>query len=392
MTHRIVLYSHDSVGLGHVTRNVAIAHALSRVVPAATGEAVCGLVVTGQSAATDRPLPDGWDWVVLPGVTRTPEGYAPRHLRTKMQRLTSMRGALVDATLVRFEPDLLIVDRHVLGVERELEPALTRLRAAGHRCRVVLGLREVLDDPATTDREWAALGGAATVRRLVDDVWVYGDPDVHDPVSTGEVPPALASAVHHTGYLAHGRPRHASGEQPDSPYVMTVLGGGSDGVEVALAAAASTVPTGFQHLLVTGPQMSETHRELVRAAATERTIVRDRVDDAHGLVHDAAAVITMGGYNTVCEVMTTTTPALVVPRVRRRREQLIRAEALARRGHVEMLHPDRLTSELVSTWWARAVGSTVTRSGVALDGLTEVGRQAVRLLSGHVVEEAAHAI
>lgn len=392
MTHRIVLYSHDSVGLGHVTRNVAIAHALSRVVPAATGEAVCGLVVTGQSSATERALPEGWDWVVLPGVTRTADGYAPRHLRTKMKRLTSMRGALVDATLVRFEPDLLVVDRHALGIERELEPALTRLRAAGHRCRVVLGLREVLDDPATTDREWAALGGAAAVRRLVDDVWVYGDPDVHDPVATGEVPAALAGSVHHTGYLAHGRPRGRSSEQPRSPYVMTVLGGGSDGVDVAVAAAASRVPDGFEHLLVTGPQMSEPDRARVRDAAARGTIVRDRVADAHALVDDASAVITMGGYNTVCEVMTTTTPALVVPRVRRRREQLIRAEALARLGHVELLHPDRLTSEHVSAWWARAVGRSVMRSGVALDGLTDVGREAVRLLTATDEVEAARAI
>ena len=67
----IALYSHDSVGLGHARRNRALAYALAEQLPALTGTAVRGLLIAGHPDAGRDPLPDGWDWLVLPGLTRT---------------------------------------------------------------------------------------------------------------------------------------------------------------------------------------------------------------------------------------------------------------------------------------------------------------------------------
>ncbi|GAA2069450.1 glycosyltransferase [Aeromicrobium halocynthiae] len=391
MSHRILLYSHDSVGLGHVTRNLEIAHALAGGLPELTGRPVTGLLVTGQASATERAMPVGWDWLVLPAVSRTGDGYAPRHLRTGLDELTSMRSGLIGAAIAELGPDLLVIDRHALGVERELEPALTRLRAQHPHCRVVLGLREVLDSPDVVAREWERIGGVGTVRRHVDEIWVYGDPQVHDPVATGEVPAGLAHLVRHTGYLSHGRHGgllDGSSERPADPFLLTVLGGGSDGAELAQLAARAAVPAGHEHLLVTGPQMSQEDRVRVQACATPRTRVVEAVPDAARLVREAAAVVSMGGYNTVCELLATSTPSLVVPRVRRRHEQLIRARSLADRGLVDLLHPETATSHAISTWWSRVTGHHVERGDIDLDGLARVPRLAADTL----VEESSHAI
>jgi hypothetical protein len=86
---RIALYSHDSVGLGHVRRNLALAHALNATLPELTGEPVSGLLITGHSDATTFPIPDGWDWLVVPGLTKGAEGYEARHLHLAMPALTT---------------------------------------------------------------------------------------------------------------------------------------------------------------------------------------------------------------------------------------------------------------------------------------------------------------
>ncbi|WP_326502482.1 hypothetical protein [Rothia nasimurium] len=58
---RVVLYSHDSQGLGHVRRNLAIAHHIARTVPELTGRPVAGLLVSGLPQASVFPLPAGFD-------------------------------------------------------------------------------------------------------------------------------------------------------------------------------------------------------------------------------------------------------------------------------------------------------------------------------------------
>ncbi len=379
MTVRIVLYSHDSVGLGHIRRNLAIAHALTAGIPALTGETVTGLLVAGRPEAADFPVPTGWDRLILPGVERTRSGYATRSLDVDLAAAVALRGSVFRAAVSTFQPDLVVVDRHPFGVENELRGALHALRAENPSCRIVLGLRDVLDTPDATAAEWSAVGGASALRSVLDAVWIYGDPAIHDAAAAGEIPRGLTDLVAHTGYLAAGRVAGRDTAMPD-PFILTTVGGGTDGAALAEAAARAVVPDGYQHLVVTGPQMAAEDRRRVRAVARPGTRVVRRVPDALPLIDRAAAVVCMGGYNTLCEVMSTSTPALVVPRVQRRAEQRIRADALARAGAVATKHPSRADAEHLSAWFAAAVGTTVSRHTIGLDGLTALPRIAVDLL------------
>ena len=152
-TTRIVLYSHDALGLGHLRRNLALAHQLAHDLPRLTGAGVTGLLVAGLAPPADFLLPPGFDWLILPGFTKSPVGYRPRHLRDTPQSLAALRSALVTTALTDFAPALVIVDRHLYGVRGELCAPLHRLREARPATRIVLGLREVLDDPETAASE-----------------------------------------------------------------------------------------------------------------------------------------------------------------------------------------------------------------------------------------------
>ncbi|RGE24270.1 glycosyltransferase family protein [Leucobacter sp. wl10] len=379
MTVKIVLYSHDSAGLGHIRRNLAIAHALA----AGLNEPVTGLLVAGRPEATRFAAPEGWDWLILPGVQHARDGYGSRALDIGLDTATALRGAVFRAAVRRFCPDLVVVDRHPFGVGRELESALRSLRVEQPDCRIVLGLRDVLDAAPAAAAEWRAIGGGSALRSVLDAIWAYGDPRAHDLTVAGELPADLHDLVSHTGYLAHGRiAGHRHGIE--RPFVLTTVGGGVDGVELAAAAAAAAVPDGIRHLVVTGPQMPDEDRLRVIGAARPGTEVVRRVPDVLPLMRTAEAVVCMAGYNTICEVMSTTTPALVAPRVQRRDEQRIRAGALARIGAIEALSPWQTGPEEIGDWFAQNAGRRTARTGLALDGLARIPVLAAELLTGRI--------
>ena len=101
-TTRIVLYSHDALGLGHLRRNLALAHQLAHDLPRLTGAGVTGLLVAGLAPPADFLLPPGFDWLILPGFTKSPVGYRPRRLRDTPQSLAALRSDLVATALIGF--------------------------------------------------------------------------------------------------------------------------------------------------------------------------------------------------------------------------------------------------------------------------------------------------
>lgn len=376
---RIVLYSHDSLGLGHVRRNLALANALSEQLPGLTGRQVTGVLVAGTALAPGFRIPKGWDWVLVPGVMKGLEGYEPRELSVPMPDLVSLRGKLLDSLLQGFSPDLVIVDRHATGVHRELEGALRRLRARGS-ARVVLGLREVLDSPAAAIAEWAGIGGPNRVKELFDAVWIYGDRSVHDPVAAGEIPSSLRRMVSYTGYLAAGRPTGSGKLKMPGRYVMTTVGGGADGYALARLAVKAPLPAGLGHLIVAGPQMPKAQRRDLRRQAGPGVVIVKTMEDMLAHISGADAVVSMGGYNSVCEILSTSVPALIVPRDHTRAEQGIRAASLAAAGYLEQHGLATLTPDVLAGWIASRAGTRVDRRRAELNGLSRVPGLAADLL------------
>lgn len=377
----VVMYSHDSVGLGHVRRNRALAFALSKHLPRLTGEPVTGLLIAGNPYAAQDSLPLGWDWFILPGMTHGEDGYIPRSLGSPTESVRTLRSSTIRAAVEALDPDLFIVDRHPWGIGYELAQVLFDARARG--CTTVLGLREVIDDPVSAAAEWRHLDGSRRLLEAIDEVWLYGDPAVHDARRTGELPSALSRLSRPTGYLACGRPTDFVDTPEEHPFVLTLVGGGSDGFPLAQIAAATDIPSGHEHLIVTGPQMPLEQVELLsQIAEGSRGNVRVLRSAPHvpELIASARAVVSMCGYNTATEIMATSTPALVVPRARRRTEQLIRANALTRAGAIDSIRLEDLTTDDLGQWLASAVTQRVSRDNIRLDGLAEVPKLAAALL------------
>lgn len=355
---RVALYSHDALGLGHMRRNLAIAEVLAR-----SGSRPV-LLIAGAREATAFPMPPGVDCVALPALRKRSNGrYAPRSLDLPAESLIGLRSRTIRAALESFGPDALIVDKVPLGLGRELEPSLNSLRAGG-RARLVLGLRDVLDVPATARREWREMDCDAVVRDLYDSVWIYGDRRVYDPVAEYHFSHEVAVKARYTGYLdrhaSRRRTRLADAEAlrrmelPPGRLWLCLVGGGEDGYRLAKAFSGVDFPEDASGAIVAGPFMSHRQvRDLRRLAQDRRRLgLLEFVEEPGGLIRQADSVVAMAGYNTTCEILSLRKRALVVPRIRTRREQLIRAERMRDLGLLELLHPNRLSPATLTDWLA----------------------------------------
>jgi predicted glycosyltransferase len=352
MARRVALYSHDAQGLGHMRRNAAIARALG-------GEASSILLLAGARQAARFPLPDGIDTLALPALSKDGRGgYRARSLGIDGAAIAILREQVLRAALVTFAPDVLIVDKLATGVNGELVRSFREVRAAG--TRLVLGMREVLDTPEQTRADWGRDRSLAALRLYYDAVWVYGDPRVYDPVAEYDIPEDIGALVRYTGYLGREQSERPTRSQAaawrerlglgDRRLCLCAVGGGEDGFRLARAFASSEIPRGSVGAIVTGPFMPEKQRAALLAQRRDDMRLLDFAPDADALVWLADRVIAMGGYNTSCEILSSRTRALIVPRITPRREQLIRAERLSALGAVDLLMPHELSPGALSRW------------------------------------------
>lgn len=343
------------------------------------------LLVSGTPEAGSMLRPPQTDIVTLPALHKDEQGtYRARHLSFGLPELQALRRDILTSTLNGFAPDVLIVDRHARGFLGELEPALDGLADT----RVVLGLRDVLDTPARVRQEWHQRATVAALRRWYDEVWVYGDRALIPPLaSVGITSPVPVRPV---GYLRAVRPEGAQTAVPTDgrPYVLCTVGGGADGADVAAAVLDAGPPHGHRLVLVSGPQMpaADLQRLVERVERRTDVLLQRFVHDLPSLLGGAAAAVIMGGYNTVCEALATSTPTLVVPRERPRSEQRIRADALAARGAVDVLPSGAETAAFLRRWLPRSVArARRRRHGIDLDGLDRVAER-IRVLTDTAIE------
>jgi predicted glycosyltransferase len=360
---RIALYSPGMVGFGHMRRNLLVAQTLA----GSPFEAVILMIAEAREASV-LAMPPGGDCLTLPALCKEPDGRCqPRYLDISLQALVRLRVKAIAAALETFKPDVLIVDHLPRGALRELDSSLEDLRAYGNT-RCVLGLRDVLEDPAVVRREWRKAGNEAAIRDYYDAIWVYGDPAVYDPVREYNFSRDVQAKVRYTGFLDFSRrPRYAWAERgdllaglpdPSQRLMLCTVGGGQDGAKLAEAFADAELPPGSVGVLLTGPFMPPEVRQRLyrRAVDNPRLRVLEFVAEPEPFLRRADRVIAMGGYNTIYEVLSFEKHALIVPRSRPRHEQQIRAQRLSDLGFLEVLSPDRVSPGALAHWLARDLG------------------------------------
>lgn len=336
--HRILMYSHDTFGLGHLRRSRTIAHALVSRFPDLEVSIISGSPVVDAFWFHDRV-----SYIQIPAAQKLSNGeYSSGNSSHSLEETLAAREVIIREAAERLQPDMVIVDKEPLGLGREMLPTLRWAKANG--AIAVLGLRDVLDAPELLQAEWERKQNAAFTEEIYDEIWVYGPGSFYNPLSSIDLHEQLLARTRYTGFLARSLPPTDDGTTRHfgSGYILVTAGGGGDGYEL-MAAALNAVKrnpnSDDRYLFVLGPFMTERERfEITARASSVRNVeIVDFHVNVETLVANAAAVVGMCGYNTFCEVMSFDKPALFVPRTAPRREQSIRAHRAAEFGWVDVL-------------------------------------------------------
>jgi len=327
----------------------------------------------------------------VPGVIKLRNGeYTSLNLPFAIEETLEMRASIMRHTASIFDPDLFIVDKEPLGLRGEVRPTLELMRARG--VPSVLGLRDIMDEPGQLEEEWQRKHVMPALEELYEQIWVYGLPEICDPLEGLPVPASVRAKMRYTGYLKRSASTLADAGVTapfDEPYLLVTPGGGGDGetmIDWVISAYEATDDLPWPALLVFGPFMSSERQTAFAARCAANPRLQAITFDAklERLVQGAAGVVAMGGYNTFCEILSFDKKALIVPRTVPRLEQFLRAERAQQLGLARMLENDEIRSpqamiEALRRLPAQPVPSARHVEGL-LGGLDQVNSLALGLI------------
>ena len=360
---KILIYSHDTYGLGNIRRMLAIAETIKREYNDASI-----LLHSWSPMIHAFRLEEGMDYVKLPCLSRDKaDSYKSKSLRISKSSILRLRSDLIQSTVLNFEPDLILVDKKPLGVGNELAPMLATLRHLEKKPKLVLVLRDIIDKPETTIPVWVNNRYHDVIRTAYDRILVLGSTDVFNAVEEYDFPRSSADKTFFCGYTRrsdHQRTRAEVREElgiNGGRLVLVATGGGEDGANLVREVMSTVKEYGSRfadHCVVfLGPEMPQAQQDrfMELSASLPSVTVKSFCRDFVSYVAAADAVVTMGGYNTVTEV--------IVPRVEPVSEQAIRAAQLERLGLVRALNPSLLCPEELQKALTDAIRQRQSSSG-----------------------------
>ncbi|MGH7998955.1 MAG: glycosyltransferase family protein [Brasilonema sp.] len=389
---RLLVYSHDAYGLGNIRRMLAICEHLLSEIPQ-----LSILLLSGSPMLQGFRMPKGLDYIKLPCVNRGETGeVAVKFLGMGIDETVKLRSELIFSAVVNFQPDLFLVDKKPYGLKHELTDTLNYLQTELPESKIVLLLRDILDSPEKTIAEWQKQGYCEAIEKFYHQLLIVGTPEVFDIAKEYQFPQVIAEKVRYCGYIRR-QPGYKSKNNireelqvsPQERLILVTPGGGEDGYELvdAYLSAIALLPAQhhFKSLIICGPEMPAQQQQLVYQAAENNSQVQigEFTDDLMSYIQAADVVVSMAGYNTVCEILSAGKPAVIVPRCKPSKEQSIRAERMENLGLFQAIHPEKMNPKILLSVLLSQLGQQQYQPNFNLDmdGLLSVKDHIFLLLS-----------
>ena len=391
---RLMVYSHDAFGLGNIRRMLAICEHLLSEIPQ-----LSILLLSGSPMLQGFRLPKGLDYIKLPCLNRGNSGeVAVKYLGMDIDRTVKLRSELILSAAVNFQPDLFLVDKKPLGIKNELAATVNYLHKNLPETKLVLLLRDILNKPEQTIAEWQKNSHYEIIDKFYRMLLIVGSQKVFDFNQEYKLPVNLTDKAHYCGYI-----RRPNGRIPSSmirqelqlkakeKLVLVTPGRGEDGyllVKTYLQ-GQEFLKQSHKHiksLIFCGPEMPRDHKqELYEIGAKYPQVeMREFSNDLMSYVSAADAVVSMGGYNTVCEILSAAKPAIIVPRTKPSEEQLIRSQRMQNNGLLKSIHPENLTPSSLMKQLVQTFENPEKPKDIDLEGLTKVTRHIRNLLAEQI--------
>jgi len=368
---KVMFYCQHVLGMGHFVRSMELVKGLKdfHVSFFNGGEVIPGF-----------PLPLEVDLVQMPPL-ESDENFKEIRSSDGSRSLAEIKSARVRCLLDGFErlqPDIVVIELFPFGRKQfafELVPLLARIRRAGGKTKVVCSLRDILVSRKDQARHEARV--CDLLNRYFDALLIHADPQLQRLEETFFSLPRLKTEIHYTGYVAQAvddrsQPLFTSSD----PTILVSVGGGRVGyelLEAAITASAELARIQSHRMAVfTGPYLpDEQYSALQRLAADQPAVTLERYSAQFvSLMAQAQLSVSMAGYNTCMNILTTEVPALVLPFTGGdNSEQTVRAKKLAELGAVTMLTAPDLEPVHLARKMAQALNRTPPHGLVNLRGV-----------------------
>lgn len=354
---RMIIYSQDGFGLGHMRRTNSITRKFLEARPDASV-----LLLSDSPLGQLFGVQKNQDYLKLPSIVKTGSAWDPVNLSIPFDEVLVMRENIIRGALLYFKPHIFLVDHMPHGAKGELYPVLREIHDLGTGTQVVLGLRDILDAPEVIKTRWHSEGAYKAIEKFYDQVLIYGMQEVYDLARELGLKQDVGSLINYSGYVctpalprytARARSTSLASYENGTKLILSMAGGGADAFPMmrtlleAFPKVRAKIPCTMQ--VITGPFMpTEQRHELEKMASGLPVRIRNTVSDTLSYLDAADLVVSMAGYNSSIEILRSGKPAILIPRAGPSAEQRMRATLFADRGWVRFMEPNEVNADLLA--------------------------------------------
>ena len=341
---RVLFFTNNGLGAGHLARTLAIAKALRRK----TDRLELMLATTSEADALLAAVPIA--------TVRWPAPLAARESGWSDQARRDVARRVVRGAIEGFRPDLLVTDTFPHGPHGELSGLV---REVPHRVLVRRSVR------AERAGEGAAYAGLSEYDLAIvpDDPVEHASPAQALPIPTTRVPPITLFEAHE----AHDREtaRARLGLPREGRFILVCSGGGGDPEAVRAATHAAEIVLGVRGPEAATPVLAEGPLERrIRGAHGEKTIARAHETPLQPFLAAFDGAIAPAGYNLAHELAKAGVPTALFAMPRPFDDQAARAARFEQAGIGRALATiDEETVAASLAWMARAPKPSLLAGG-----------------------------
>ncbi|AFY02372.1 glycosyltransferase family protein [Bdellovibrio bacteriovorus] len=335
---RLLFYCQHLLGIGHLTRSLAICEALNE-------DFEVHFLQGGPDVGKTLKHPSFHHHFLTPLLMRESDCslYDPAGVKTAeeifQERQQSINTLLGDLPFAAVITELFPFGRNKF--KGEVMDLIQKARTVNSMVHVSCSIRDILvEKKDSVEREMKMV---RLVEENYDAVFVHSDPQILRFEETFSQATRLQEKLCYTGFVTESpKAKHSLGRRNE---ILISMGGGVVGDELVLA-ALEIMPSLPEYLfrVAPGPYASEALKKTLaeKAANNPQLRIEPFLNNFEEELSQVALSISLAGYNTMMNILNTRTPALVYPYMANI-EQNLRATRMADQGLLSVIYEKDLT-------------------------------------------------
>jgi predicted glycosyltransferase len=348
---KIMFYCQYLSGMGHLVRSTEIVRSLVKDFKV--------YFINGGPVIEGFEMPPEVEIIRLPALWLENGHFTVSDSSLSVAEVKEFRKNLLISEFDKIQPDCLITEFFPFGRHKlffELIPFVEHIKSTSPNTKIACSLRDVIGKESDEEEEEIICD---LMNRYFDLLLFHSDSNFQTFTESFSRHQDIKSEIIHTGFVTQAPTFNDNDidinqlwgtSNSSKTKILVSIGGGRIGHELleTVVEASSIFDQVMPHVvkIFTGPFMPEENvTKLKQATSNQDNIYIERyTPQLLAYMKTADISISLSGYNTTMNILSTDVRAIVVPigHENQDKEQLIRTQKLEKMGAVDFIHPDDL--------------------------------------------------